>query len=91
MTRGRESDLQEYSHVVNEGAGPSCAGAVHPLLQGLAEVRDLRILAAQLDRNVRLRRITLNSCSARYNLLPTTVTVTVTRMMMGCDVMVMRT
>ena len=43
---------QEARHLVDECARASRAGPVHPLLQPAGEVRDLRVLAAQLDGDV---------------------------------------
>ncbi len=51
--------LQERGHLVDERAGAAGADAVHPLIDAAGEIDDLGVLAAQLDRHVRLRRIIL--------------------------------
>ena len=49
--------LQKAGHLVDEGAGAPGADPVHPLLDAAVfKIDDLCILAAQLDRDVRLRR-----------------------------------
>ena len=47
-----DGHVQQGGHLVDEGAGAAGAGAVHPLLQGVAEEDDLGVLAAQLDDGV---------------------------------------
>ena len=44
--------VQQSRHLVDEGAGAAGAGAVHALLQAVAEEDDLGVLAAQLDDRV---------------------------------------
>ena len=46
-------DIEKGGHLVDERPGATGAGAVHPLLQGVAEEDDLGVLAPQLDDRVR--------------------------------------
>ncbi len=56
--------------MIDEGACASGADAVHALLHVAAlEIDDLRVLAAQLDGHVRLRRQLLQCGGHRYDLL----------------------
>ncbi len=48
---------------------PPGAGAVHPLLEAAGEVGDLRVLAAQLDGDVGVRKEALHGAGARDHLL----------------------
>ena len=56
-------------HMVDERARAPCADAVHALLRRRAEVRDFRILAAELDNRVRLRDEFLDGRRAGDDLL----------------------
>ena len=47
--------FQQRGHLVDEGTGAACAGAVHPDLQAVGQEQDLGILAAQFDDDVRPR------------------------------------
>ena len=44
--------MHQGGHLVDEGARPAGAGAVHPLLQRAAEKDDFGVLAAQFDDRV---------------------------------------
>ena len=47
--------LKQRCHLINKGAGTASADTVHSLLNIPAlKINDLGILAAQLDRNIRL-------------------------------------
>ena len=48
--------LEQGGHLVDKGSGAPGAHAVHALLEGAGEINDLRVLAAQLDGHVSLRR-----------------------------------
>ena len=60
---------QERRHMIDERARAARTDAIHALLRRRAEVRDLRILAAELDNRVRLRDEFLDSRRARDDLL----------------------
>ena len=60
---------EERGHVVDERARAARADAVHALLRRVAEIRDLRVLAAELDDGVRLRDELLDGCGAGDDLL----------------------
>ena len=49
--------IHQGGHLVDEGARPAGAGAVHPLLQRAAEKDDLGVLAAQLDDGIGVRNV----------------------------------
>ena len=55
--------------MVDERARAARADAVHALLRRVAEIRDLRVLAAELDDGVRLRDELLDGCGAGDDLL----------------------
>ncbi len=62
--------LQERSHLVDKRACAACAGAVHPLLDvAVLKIDNLRILAAQLNCDVCLRRDLLDGGSLGHDLL----------------------
>ena len=44
--------VQQSGHLVDEGPGAPGAGAVHPLLQGIAEENDFGVLSPQLNHGV---------------------------------------
>ena len=48
--------LQQGSHLVDKCACPASADPVHPFFEPAGEIYDLRVLAAKLDGDVRLRR-----------------------------------
>ena len=60
---------QERGHVIDERARAAGADAVHALLRRIAEVRDLRILAAELDDGIRLRDELFDRCGTGDDLL----------------------
>ena len=60
---------EERCHVVDERAGTARADTIHALLGGIAEIRDLGILAAELDRRRRLRYETAHSRGTSDDLL----------------------
>ena len=49
--------IHQGGHLVDEGARPAGAGAVHSLLQRTAEKDDLGVLAAQLDDGIGVRNV----------------------------------
>ena len=55
--------------MVDERARAARADAVHALLRRVAEIRDLRVLAAELDDGVRLRDELLDGCGTGDDLL----------------------
>ena len=55
--------------MVDERAGAASADTVHALLGGITEIRDLGVLAAELDRRRRLRYETAHSRGTSNNLL----------------------
>ena len=61
--------VEQRSHLVDERTSTTCAGAVHALFDRLAEVDDLRILAAKLDCDVGLGNERLDSGLAGDDLL----------------------
>ena len=56
-----DGNVEQRRHLVDKRAGPSGAGAVHPLVDARAEKDDLRVLAAQLDRDIGLRKLLLQT------------------------------
>ena len=60
---------EQRRHVVDKRARTARADAVHTLLGGIAEIRDLGILAAELDRRRRLRNEAAHGGGAGNNLL----------------------
>ena len=62
--------LKKRRHLVNKRAGTSGADAVHALLNiSVFKVNDLRVLAAQLNRHICLRRKELQRCGNGDDLL----------------------
>ena len=61
--------VEQCRHLVDESARAAGARAVHPLLNGLAEIDDLGILSAKLDSHVGLRDEGLDCRLAGDNLL----------------------
>ncbi len=55
--------------MVYEGTGAAGADSVHALVDAAGEIYDFRVLAAQLNGNVALRRIRLEGCGHRHDLL----------------------
>ena len=47
--------VQKDRHLIDERAGPACAGAVHPLFDRGSEIGDLCVFSAQLDDHIGLR------------------------------------
>ena len=65
----RRGDAQQRGHLVDECAGAARAGAVHAHLERSLEEEDLRILAAQLDDDVRAREVHVRGNLCRIDLL----------------------
>ena len=61
--------FQQGGHLVDEGARAAGADAVHALLHAAAEIKDFRVLAAQLDGHVRLGSLRLEGGGHRHHLL----------------------
>ena len=62
--------LQQGGHLVDKGAGAAGTGSVHALVDaGSVKIDDLRILPAQLDRNICLGRMLLQTAGDRDNFL----------------------
>ena len=61
--------VEQRGHLVDEGTRAAGARAVHALLDGLAEVDDLGILAAELDGDIGLRDVGFHGGLARDDLL----------------------
>ena len=62
--------LKQGSHLVDKGTGTAGTDAVHTLLHISAfKIDDLRVLAAELDGNVRLGSAILQGCGYGNNLL----------------------
>ena len=65
----RRVRLQERRHLVDEGARPARARLVHAQLHALAQTEDFGVLAAELDRHVRLGRDGHQRPRRRHHLL----------------------
>ena len=61
--------LEQGSHLIDEGTRAARADAVHALVDAAGEVDDLCVLAAELNRDIRLRRNRLESGRDRDDLL----------------------
>ena len=70
FVESRGVGLQKVRHLIDEGAGPSGADAVHPLLDGtVLKIDDLGVFAAQLDCDVGLRAERADRLRDRYDFL----------------------
>lgn len=63
------ADLQQRRHLVNEGAGPAGAGAVHAEIRAAGQKEDLGIFSPQFDHDIRIRPECRDGGSCRKNLL----------------------
>ena len=61
--------FQQRGHLVDEGTGAACAGAVHPDLQAVGQEQDLSVLAAQLNDDIRSRSQTVGRHPGSEHLL----------------------
>ena len=61
--------LQKRGHLIDERAGTAGADTVHALVDAAGKVNDLRVLAAELDRNVGLRCVILQCSGDRHDFL----------------------
>ena len=55
--------------MVDKGARAACTDTIHALLRRIAEVSDLRVLAAELDDRIRARNQLSHRCCTRNDLL----------------------
>ena len=61
--------VQQGRHLVDERAGAACARTVHPLFRSRLEVGDFRVLAAELDDDIRLRDLLVDRAGFGDDLL----------------------
>ena len=69
LVKSRSVRVEKRRHLIYERSGAARAGTVHTLLQTACKVCDLRVLSAELHRNVRLRNKSPDSVRARRYLL----------------------